>query len=94
MAVKFKDISEGDTISAKYIIRNTGEYPLYLLSVIPECSCTSHSVEKKLLSKGDTTAIILNFDSKNKGGFNNIRTIIRANTKEQMHKLQFIVSVK
>ena len=81
-------------VSAKYVIRNTGEHPLYLLSIVPDCSCTGHYVGKKLLPKGDTTAITLNFDSRNKKGHNNVRTIIKANTKEQLHKLQFIISVK
>lgn len=83
-----------DTIvSVSFRIANTGQNPLYINYINPDCMCTSYDYTCDTISTGDTLRVNLHVNTKDKYGEQKLVTIVKLNTEEKMHKLTLKMEV-
>ncbi|MDD4033177.1 MAG: DUF1573 domain-containing protein [Bacteroidales bacterium] len=85
--VNFGDISGDTVLSAQFILHNESLNPLIIEYVNPDCSCTNYSISKYRIESKDTATVHLNVDTRNKAGSQVLRSVIKANTREEMYML-------
>jgi hypothetical protein len=66
--VDFGKSKEGDTLTRKIIITNSGNDPLFIYKSKGSCDCIAALVNKELISPGDTTLLRVYFDTKGRKG--------------------------
>lgn len=64
----FGTIKQGDKVTHSFIISNSGGDVLKILDVKASCGCTAANPDKKELGPGESTKIIVSFDSKGRKG--------------------------
>lgn len=64
----FGDINEGDVVSHTYVISNNGGDLLKILDVRASCGCTAAKPEKSELNPGESTNLVVSFNSKGRKG--------------------------
>lgn len=85
--VDIGEISDDTTINADYIFRNTGNKPLFIYNVNPNCICTAHMLSKKAVAPNDTGKLTLIFNSKDKYGEQIIYSTLEANTMDKLYRV-------
>lgn len=75
------------TVSASYHFINTGKDTLKVGFVNPDCMCTSYDLSNKVTLVGDTLAVTLRVNTKNKIGEQKLKTVVKLNTKEKLYAL-------
>lgn len=83
---KVGDIPKGTVIEHIFLIKNTGDNPLVIYDIIPDCTCTDCSLSHKLVMPNEQTSITATVDTKNKNGIFIVNVIIRANSQEGAHR--------
>ena len=79
------EVLKGETITAKFTIKNTGEYPLVLGEVKGSCSCTVAEYPDDPIPPGETGEILAHVNTNETGvGTVNKGVNIVANTKESV----------
>lgn len=78
---------------ARYTLYNTGDSPLLIEYVNPDCGCTGYEVSDSIAQPGDSLQITLKFNSAGKAGTNLMGTVLKANTPTALYKLSFVVNV-
>jgi hypothetical protein len=74
-------VMKGEIIKAKFIVKNTGDYPLIIGDVVVACSCTLASKPEEPIAPGDSAVIEATVDTgKTGGGAINKSVTIVANT--------------
>jgi hypothetical protein len=87
-------ITEGQKIQISFHLKNTGNSPLVIQSVVPGCGCTLADYPKEPISPGKEAQIIASFDSKGREGQQHKEITVTANTKDNtQHTLSFNVMV-
>ena len=72
----FSDIVQGDKVSRKFSFRNAGTEPLMILNVQTTCGCTATDWPKQPIAPGDSSSLMVTFNSAKKvGRINKIVTI-------------------
>jgi hypothetical protein len=72
----FSDIVQGDKVSKKFSFRNAGTEPLMILNVQTTCGCTATDWPKQPIPPGDSSSLMVTFNSAKKiGRINKIVTI-------------------
>jgi hypothetical protein len=56
-------VVKGEIIKAKFIVKNTGKYPLVIAEAKPSCSCTIASKPEDPIQPGKTGVIRANVDT-------------------------------
>ena len=56
-------VVKGELIKAKFVVKNTGNYPLVIAEAKPSCSCTIASIPEKPIQPGETGIIRANVDT-------------------------------
>ena len=64
----FGKIVEGTVVNKEFEIKNIGNDTLKIEKVQASCGCTAASPKKKLLLPGETTTVLVSFDSANRKG--------------------------
>jgi uncharacterized cupredoxin-like copper-binding protein len=64
----FGTINQGDVVTHTFVISNNGGDILKILDVKASCGCTAASPEKKELKPGESTNIVVSFNSKGRKG--------------------------
>ena len=64
----FGDINEGDVVNHTYVISNNGGDLLKILDVRASCGCTAAKPEKSELNPGESTNLVVSFNSKGRKG--------------------------
>ncbi len=64
----FGDINEGDIVKHSYVISNSGGDLLKILAVRPACGCTAAKPDKEELKPGESTNLLISFNSKGRKG--------------------------
>jgi len=59
----FGTVKKGELVKLKYTVKNTGEYPLFIINVQPSCGCTVADYTKTPILPGKDGAINATFDS-------------------------------
>lgn len=64
----FGNINQGDVVTHTFVISNNGGDLLKILDVKASCGCTAANPEKKELKPGESTNIVVSFNSKGRKG--------------------------
>lgn len=76
------EVVKGEIITAKIIVKNTGDYPLVIAAVPPSCSCTVAKKPEDPIAPGEEGVIVARVDTYNLTGSNvNKQISIVANTE-------------
>lgn len=78
----------GEVITAKFVIKNTGDYPLVFGDIQPSCSCTLAEKPEEPIKPGETGEIMAHVNTDRTGSGAISKTIsITANTSPSVTKL-------
>jgi len=66
--VDFGKSKEGDTLSREIIVTNSGNDPLFIYKSNGSCDCIAARANKELIAPGDTTLLMVYFDTKGRKG--------------------------
>ena len=79
------DVMKGEVISAKFSIKNTGDYPLVIGDVVGSCSCTVAEKPEEPIAPGESGDVLayVNTDKLNAGPLNKSVRIV-ANTQSSV----------
>lgn len=91
--VSFGKVPDDTILKAKFLLYNTGEAPLKIINVNPECSCTDYQLSKSEIIVGDSALLTICVNTQNKYGKQEIRTVLKANTPESMYLLTVLADV-
>lgn len=83
----FGEIPQGTPVSHTFLIENTGNAPLEILSVKPSCSCTVADYTKEAIAPGESGYIVAQYSAASPGFFNKSVTV-KLNTTEGMRILK------
>lgn len=90
---KFPTTEEGVLLSHDYMITNTGDEPLIISDYKVSCTCTKAILPETPIAPGETFALQVTFDTKEKYYYQDRTILLVANTKKKMHKIRFKVKV-
>ena len=83
------DVYQNTIVFQDFVLKNTGEYPLIIYYVSPDCNCTDYFLSTQVAIPGDSIVITLEVNMKNKDkGMFMLNTVLRANTSDQMYRLR------
>jgi len=66
--VDFGKSKEGDTLSREIIVTNSGNDPLFIYKSNGSCDCIAARAGKEVIPPGDTTRLMVYFDTKGRKG--------------------------
>ena len=92
--INFGTITQDTLLRAEYILYNTGQNPLKIKYVDPDCQCTSYNLSKNNILPNDSALITLNIDTHDKYGEIKLYTIVCANTKAKFYKLTMKLNIE
>ena len=52
------DVIKGEMVTAKFVIKNTGSYPLVIGDVVPACSCTISDAPDAPIQPGESGEVV------------------------------------
>ncbi len=91
----FGDIIQGEIVSHTFIITNAGWDTLNIAHVRASCGCTAASPEKSLLAPGESTNLLVSFNSKGRIGKQTKFVYIQSNDLDIPEmKLTFVGNIK
>lgn len=90
----FGKIKKGEKVSHTYEITNTGEQPLIIAKVEPECGCTAPEFTKDPIMPGEKGNVVLSFDSSSFEGMINKSAKVFANVENAPINLSFSAQVQ
>ncbi len=67
----FIEITQGESVSAEFVLKNTGDAPLLISSAKGSCGCTVPQWPKEPVLEGEKTIIRVTFNSAGKKGNQN-----------------------
>lgn len=86
--IDFGNVSNDTNIVAVFYLKNIGKRELIIKEVEPECGCTGFLLEKYNVSPGDSTRLIINYNTKGQiKGFQRKAIIINSNTNKEYNTL-------
>lgn len=92
--VDLGNIKTVDTLLvAHYTFKNTGNSPLLIEYINPDCSCTDYEYSKDTIPVNGDGFINLKFDTKNKVGPQKVYAVVKANTKDKFYRLLLKVNL-
>jgi len=92
--VDFNKVPVDTLLVARYPFVNIGEKDLIIMEVVPDCTCTGYTLDKKRISPGDTGTILLRYSTKDKFGEAKVYATIAANTPTRLYSLEIAASIK
>ena len=66
----FGKIKQGEPVTYKFKLTNTGDAPLVIEDVEPSCGCTTPNWPQSPIQAGDTAHITAKYDAEETGAFN------------------------
>ncbi len=85
----FGTIGEGQKVTYKYKVKNTGQAPLIIQNAQPSCGCTAPDWTREPIPVGGTGFVAAEFDTNGKQGVNNKTITVTANTWPKTTMLRF-----
>jgi len=73
-------VTAGEKVQYAYKFKNTGSEPLIISNAKGSCGCTVPEWPKEPIAPGETSEILVQFDSSNKSGNQSKRVTLTANT--------------
>ncbi|PHR36718.1 MAG: hypothetical protein COA38_01465 [Fluviicola sp.] len=90
---KFPSTKQGVVLIHNYMITNTGDIPLIISDYKVSCTCTKAVLPEDPIAPGESFALQVSFDTKDKYYFQDRTIILIANTKKKTHSIRFKVKV-
>lgn len=90
---KMDNIVEDTVVNFYYRLVNIGHCDLKIGYINPDCSCTKCYVIDSVVAPGDSTVIVMEFDTKHKLGFHKLNSVVKLNTPTMLYKISAIVEV-
>lgn len=90
----FGTLEKGAIVQHSYEITNTGDKPLIISEVRPECGCTAPEYTTQPIAPGQKGKVTLSFDSKNFSGEVHKTAHIFTNTQNSPIALQFKANIQ
>ncbi|HMN24323.1 MAG TPA: DUF1573 domain-containing protein [Ignavibacteriaceae bacterium] len=87
LAHDFGDVNEGDIVKHLYVISNNGGDLLKILDVRASCGCTAAKPEKSELKPGESTNVLVSFNSKGRKGPQNKTVTVVTNDPDMPNVL-------
>lgn len=81
---------QGVPVKGKFILHNLGTDILFIEKIIPDCYCTSYSIEKNFFGPNDSTHIILEYDGLRPGIFQ-ASAVVHFKSGKTGHKEELLV---
>jgi hypothetical protein len=81
------EITEGQTVEYSFIIKNTGDAALEILSVTPDCGCAKVRIMKPAIAAGEQGEIRVAFNSTGQSGSFTKLIIIETNDPAEPVKM-------
>ena len=78
----FGDVNQGDVVSHSFALSNNGGDLLNILDVKASCGCTAANPDKNSLKPGETTNLVVSFNSKGRKGVQTKTVTVKTNDKE------------
>ena len=91
--VDFGKLTEGDTVQRDFKFKNTGEFPLIINNVGTSCGCTVPQWPRDPIGPGETSSILVKFNSRGKSGLQAKTVSIYANTDPAVTDITFRAEV-
>lgn len=91
--VDFGKLTEGDTVQRDFKFKNTGEFPLIINNVGTSCGCTVPQWPRDPIGPGETSSILVKFNSRGKSGSQAKTVSIYANTDPAVTDITFRAEV-
>ena len=76
----FGDVIQGEKLSYAFKFKNTGKSNLIIYSTDATCGCTTSATPKAPIRPGESSEILVTFDSKSQQGHVRKRILVGANT--------------
>jgi hypothetical protein len=90
----FGNVKRDSIYRGNVIITNTGNAPLIIENINPDCGCTSVNVSKDTILSKDTCLLTFMYKTHNKRGYQENFISIIANTDSLVHILQINANVE
>ncbi len=91
----FKEVPQNTKLKHEFVIKNEGTGTLEIKEVKPSCECTVIEPVVKKLEPGDSTILIVNFDTKGKIGYQREHAYILSNDPEApVYRVSVIANVQ
>lgn len=84
----FGDISEGDTVSYEYVVKNTGKKPFLITGSDTDCGCTVPVYDDKPIMPGQSETVEVRFASQGRVGTVDKKISIFTNVQPHHHTLR------
>lgn len=85
----FGDIKQGETVEHTFVLSNGGEALLKITDVRASCGCTAAVTEKKELKPGESTKLLVKFNSTGRRGKQNKTVSISSNDPQNPFHINF-----
>lgn len=85
----FGKIREGEKVTYRFKLKNTGTVPLKITDVKPSCGCTASDYTRSPVPPGGEGFVEVVFDSQGRTGTQQKTVTVYANTNPQAHVLRF-----
>lgn len=86
------NMRQGEIIKSGFQLRNTGDRPLVIISIVTGCGCTTSQYDTKPIGVGQERTIGLNFDSKGRYG-TQLKTIEIITSDHQVGRIMMLGEV-
>lgn len=90
---KFPNTKQGVVLTHDYLITNKGDAPLIISDYKVGCACTKAILPENAIEPGESFALQVTFDTKEKYYFQDRTIILVTNTKKKTHSIRFKVKV-
>ena len=90
----FGDIEQGDIVEHVFKFENTGNQPLILSNVMTTCGCTAPSWPREPIAPGESSEILVKFNSRGKIGIQNKVITVVSNATNQRAQIKIVSNVK
>jgi hypothetical protein len=90
---KFPETKEGAIIQHTFKVYNKGKAPFQLINYDVECSCTSVDFEKDYLQPGDSSSILVSFNTEGRVFYQDRIIKISTSIRKKPYLLRFKVKV-
>ncbi len=89
----FGNINEGEKVTTEFILKNTGEADLVIVSAVGSCGCTVPEPPKEPIKPGESAPIKVTFDSTGKPGQQEKTVTITSNTANGKETCKIMANV-
>ncbi|MCP4458207.1 MAG: DUF1573 domain-containing protein [Cytophagales bacterium] len=91
---EFGEINQGDVVEHVFTFQNTGKTPLILTNVKVTCGCTTPNWSREPIAAGETSEILVRFNSRGKRGMQSKPITISSNALNNPEIIRIATQVK